>query len=302
MKLGYPCLNLSLDCTSAGTFRLASYSRERVLEVGNRNLDCLKEMLLYNIEHQLLFFRISANIIPFASHPVMDVDWAYELRDKFKDIKQLIAAHNIRISIHAHAAVWVTSPKETTYDNSLRELMYNAQLLDLLGLDESSKLQIHMGSFFGDKEATFDRFAERYAAMPESLKRRLVMENTERFFRLPECLEMHKLTGMPILFDTLHHVIGDTGESFREAMQLASATWRPKDGIPMIDFSSQNVEKKVGAHATTLDPGEFANFLAETDGIDYDVMFEIKDKETSANKAVEVARSDSRFTGLPLPG
>lgn len=205
----------------------------------------------------------------------------------------------MRISMHAHASVWPAAQKETTYINSLRELEYNAKFLDLLELDATHKIQVHMGSFFGDKDATFDRFTERYAAMPQTVRKRLVIENTERYYTLPDCLELSGKIGIPILFDTLHHVVAGTGESFREAMQLAGATWdKQQDGIPMIDFSSQNVEKRIGAHAETLEPVDFDSFLKETEGLDYDVMFEIKDKETSALKAVGVAKDDPRFVGL----
>ena len=42
-------------------------------------------------------------------------------------------------------------------------------------------------------------------------------------------------------------------------------------------------------------------FLEQSRPFDFDVMLEIKDKETSALKAVEIARTDERFVAAGGP-
>jgi hypothetical protein len=70
------------------------------------------------------------------------------------------------------------------------------------------------------------------------------------------------------------------------------------DGIPMVDYSSQQVGKHQRAHAETIDKGNFKNFLSLTALFDFDIMLEIKDKEKSALSAIEIAHHDSLiYTG-----
>lgn len=75
MKLGYPCINRSIGCKANTTFRLTSYSRENLISKVKNNLYCLRKILEFNMQHTLLFFRISSDFIPFASHPICKYDW-----------------------------------------------------------------------------------------------------------------------------------------------------------------------------------------------------------------------------------
>ena len=72
-------------------------------------------------------------------------------------------------------------------------------------------------------------------------------------------------------------------------------TWKGKDGIPMIDYSSQEPGRRVGAHAMHIVEEDFRQFITETMPADFDIMLEIKDKEKSALSALDIARDDSRL-------
>ncbi len=57
----------------------------------------------------------------------------------------------------------------------------------------------------------------------------------------------------------------------------------------MVDYSSQQSGKKKGKQPETLDPEHFKDLLNLTSSFDYDLMVEVKDKEQSALKAIEIA-------------
>jgi len=295
MKIGYPCINLTVGCVSSKTFRLGSYSENRLIDAVENNLNCLQKILSFNVEKEMLFFRISSEIVPFASHPVCKFKWEKRFKEVFHNIGSFIKVNNIRISMHPDQFTLINSIDEMVYNRSIEELKYHVKILDLLGLDTSAKVQIHVGGVYNDKRESIKRFVRRYKRLSKRIKRRLVIENDDRLYNLEDCLSIHEEAGIPILFDVFHHAIYNSGESVPEALERFSKTWEKNDGIPMIDYSSQQVGERRGNHAKTIDIDDFKKFLIQTKGFDFDVMLEIKDKENSALKAVEAALADRRF-------
>lgn len=86
MKIGYPCINTSIGCTANSTFRLKNYSEENMVEKINNNLDCLEKILNYNVEKGFLFFRISSDLVPFASHPICTFNWRGYFKKRFREM------------------------------------------------------------------------------------------------------------------------------------------------------------------------------------------------------------------------
>lgn len=296
MKIGYPCINESLDCSSSRTFRLASYSEERLITAVEQNLACLQRILEYNVQHGLLFFRLTSGLVPFASHEVNKYNWQEHFKMTLRRLGNYIKSNNLRISMHPDQFVVLNSPNAQTVKNSIAELVYQGSILDLMGLDTTAKLQIHGGGAYGDKPSALSRFAEVYhTQLPDAVKARLCVENDDRTYTLRDCLYLHDLTGMPIIFDNLHHECVNNGEPMREAVQMAAATWQPgKDGILMMDYSSQATGERKGKHTQSIQEQLFHDFLAETEGLDMDIMLEIKDKEESAHKALKLAKAMGR--------
>jgi len=286
LRIGYPCINRSIGCTSGRTFRLASYSEKRLVETVAQNLDCLEAVLRWNVANGIGFFRITSDLVPLASHPVCTYDWAGHFRDRFRLLGRLVRRHRMRVSMHPDQFVLLNALDVRIVESSVRELAYHARVLDLMGLPAGAKLQIHVGGVYGDKPASIGRFVERYRSLPVPIRRRLVVENDDRCYTVADCLEVNRLTGVPVLFDVFHHRVNSSGESVPEALRLCAATWRKRDGLPMVDYSSQEPGQRRGRHAEHIDGRDFRRFLAQTRGINCDVMLEIKDKEKSALEAV----------------
>jgi len=294
MRIGYPTLNWDIGCTANKTFRLASYSEQRFRATVDANMTCLDRILRHNVEVGLLFFRISSDIIPFASHSVLSVDWKSEYSARLAALGDYVKEHDMRISMHPDQFIVVNSPKPDVVTRSIADLEWQADLLDLMELDAGAKVQIHVGGVYGDKKNATGRFISTYNALSKKVRDRLVIENDHRSYTLSDCMDIHERCGVPVVFDSFHHACLNKGESTWDALVSAMSTWKRRDGVPMTDYSSQEPGMAAGTHARTIDQEDFAHYLEETDGLDFDIMLEIKDKEQSARVALQIARSKGR--------
>jgi UV DNA damage endonuclease len=296
MRIGYPCINRTIDCTANSTFRLKSYSETRLKQTVKNNLDCLIRILQFNLEYKLFFFRISSDMVPFASHPINKFNWQGHFQEEFEEIGEFINKNRMRISMHPDQFTLINSIKEDIFERSKNELKYHAEILDLLKLDASAKIQIHVGGAYGEKEKSTERFITRFSKLDDSIIRRLVVENDDRLYNLNDCLKINARTQIPILFDVFHHKLNNSGNlTIEESFKLAKKTWHEKrDGIPMVDYSSQEPNGPPRQHSETINIEDFDLFLKQTQQFDFDVMLEIKDKEKSAIEAITLALKDWR--------
>lgn len=164
-----------------------------------------------------------------------------------------------------------------------------------MGLAPSAKVQVHVGGVYGDKPAGIDRFVKQYDLLDTAIQDRLVIENDERLYTLSDCLAIHERTGIPVIADAFHHSLLNNGEHFFSLLDPVRKAWKAADGIPMVDYSSQEPGRCVGAHAGHIVAEDFRQFLKETLPADFDIMLEIKDKEKSALAALALARDDPRL-------
>ncbi len=295
MRIGYPCINLSIDCSPGKGFRLASYSDERLTASVDNNLACLERILAFNAAHNILFFRITSDLVPFASHPVCRFDWRHHYAEQFAAIGRAVRSSGMRVTMHPDQFILINSPRSDVFERSVAELRYHCDVLDLMGMDATCKVQIHAGGAYGDKDASTRRFAERYGGLDERITKRLVVENDERLFNIADCLTVHELTGVPLVLDTFHHELFNSGEGVGKALGATAATWDGKDGLPIVDYSDQDPDGRRGKHAQSFDPQRLRALLRETAAIDFDLMLEVKDKERSAIEALKLAKDDKRL-------
>ncbi|MCS7286826.1 MAG: UV DNA damage repair endonuclease UvsE [Anaerolineae bacterium] len=288
MRIGYPCINLSVGCRPTRTIRLANLSWDRLRDVIAGNLACLERILIWNAERGLLFFRITSDLIPLASHPANNFPWYEEFAPDFARIGQLIRTVGMRISMHPGQYTLLNSQRPEVVEAAHRDLAYHARVLDLLGLDQTAKIQIHIGGLYRNKEASLERFVREVDRLDPAVRARLVVENDERFFNLDDCLRVSAKTGLPVLLDVFHREVNPDERTLSEALAAAAATWSSGDGPPMVDYSSPLPGGRPGTHAHTLDENHFIQFLRESRPHNFDLMLEVKDKERSALRALKI--------------
>lgn len=90
MKIGYACTPLKIPSKTTKSFIIKNYSEDLLINCISSNLKSLIDILNYNISNEIFLFRISSDIVPFASHEINTFDWEKYFKDDFYKIGNLI--------------------------------------------------------------------------------------------------------------------------------------------------------------------------------------------------------------------
>lgn len=253
-----------------------------MLDTARINLESLKQIVLWNHQHNIHLFRITSQLIPFGSHPVNSGIWKKKLQIQFQEIGKIILDSGMRVSMHPGQYTVLNSPTENTYQNALADLDYHSTILDSFGLDHTHRIVLHGGGGYGNKEKSLQVLAERIKKLPQTIYMRLSLENDDVVFTAEEILKVCMLTKIPGVLDVFHHRIlpGNHPLSITELIDLYKNTWSSPER-QKIHYSNQNELKLRGAHADSISVEEFNNFYSIVKDMDLDIMLEVKDKEQS---------------------
>ena len=288
LRVGYACVNTRLPSASR-TVRLANATPERLRELVAANLEALEAILRWNAVHEIRVFRVSSETVPFGSHEANELRWWEELAGPLASIGDLVRAEGMSLSTHPGQYTVLGSGNPAFVSSSLAEIEYHARLLSALGVDRSHKIVIHLGGAYGDRPAALERFAAACERLSDDGRRRLVLENDERW-SLEEVLAVSKRLGAPVVFDAFHHELRPSLPELgvREAVLRAGETWGADDGRQEVHFSTQADGKRSGAHSETVDLEAFARVAAVVGDLPLDCILEVEDKEVSVRRAMSL--------------
>lgn len=300
MSFGYACLHIGSEKTRQKSIRLKNASDENLRRIISSNLDALENILDYNSKNEIALFRISSDIIPFGSHPESSFDWRNEFRERLVQIGEQIKESGARVSMHPGQYTVLNSPSEETAQRAATDLLYHCGFLDSLGCGGSCKIVLHIGGVYSEKKTSAERFIKRYEELEDSIKRRLVIENDDRAYNINDVLDISNRTGIPVVFDNLHHELNKPGEDIGlyEWIGECAKTWGKDDGTQKIHYSQSSRDAKRGAHSQFTRTDEFLAFYSGLGQKTPDIMLEVKDKNLSCVKCSLLAKTDIRVKDL----
>lgn len=263
------------------------------------NLEDLKLVLKWNEENNHRFFRISSEIFPFWSHPEL----GYELEELPKgdliikllsEIGDYATKHNHRLTTHPGPFNVLASPTEEVVKKAVIDLDCHSKMFDYMGFEPScyNKINIHVGGAYGEPLEALKRFCDNFYLLHPNTQARLTVENDDRanLFSTKDLYEyVHKVIGIPIVFDYHHHIFNTGGLSEKEALVLAMSTW-PDNIIPVVHYSeSKNIH--LGQDVPTPAHSDVVYGPIKLYGNIIDIMVEAKHKE-KALLTLEVIEQD----------
>lgn len=299
MKIGYACLTVGVKETGFRTCIMKNATEEKLLEIIEHNLNSLENIIDYNIKNNVKLFRISSDLIPFGSSDINMISWWDYFQSKLSLIGKKIKDSGIRISMHPGQYTILNSPKEDVVRKAIEDLNYHNRVLTSLEANSQNKIILHIGGVYGDKEEAIKRFIHNFGLLSDGIKERLVIENDDKSYNIDEVLKIGKKLNIPVVYDNLHNEIlsFDNTKDDYYWINECSKTWKKEDGVQKIHYSQQNHDKRPGAHSTTIGIEKFKGFIDKLDQ-DIDIMLEVKDKNLSAVKCINLISKDGQIKSL----
>lgn len=295
-NIGYCCINLSIN---EGRSKKEQISVNRgmvkktfetkglnyVSELCLKNIDDFHKILEWNIKNNIFVYRMSSDMFPcIGFYKLEDLPNFDIISKKLKRIGDFSKENSIRLSFHPSHFCILASEKEVVVKNAIDELDKHAQIMDLMGLDQSTyyPINIHINTTKPTREEAVLRFCNQFQNISESCKKRLVVENddgpnqysTKMLYDL-----VYSKIGIPITHDFHHHHYGPQDLSQEEALILALSTWKTK---AMTHMSSSKKLEDIGSVATAH--ADYIYEKIETFGLEFDIEIEAKHKDLAVIK------------------
>ncbi len=265
------------------------------------SLEYLSAIFDYLEKSGIAMYRMSSDLAPYATHPDL-VQFHNQVKESKKELKQAGARArelNLRLSFHPSQFIVLNSPDATLRDKSIWDLRVQAEILERMELGPEAVLVIHAGGSYGDNPSGIDRWCATWDKLPERVKARLVLENDDLRYSAAEVLEIHRRTGVRLIFDLQHFwCLNPEGLELIPTVEKFIKTW-PTGVRPKIHLSSPRTElrevkrknRKTGrketvllapvwtGHADFVHPFEFISFLRSVPHLEFDIMIEAKGKD-----------------------
>lgn len=297
VRLGYVAIALNLkNVTSSSTLTYARYDKlnendriDKLKSVTYSNIKSLEEILKYNINNNIHFYRLTSNLIPLATHPQVMWDYKKYFKNDLEYIGNMIKKSNMRVDFHPDQFNVINSAKKNVVESTLVNLNTAVDILDLLNYKEG-KLVIHIGSSQGGKEESINRFISNFNEFPKRIQERLILENDDKVFTANDVLNICKKIKVPMVLDIHHHNCKNNDEKIEGLLVDIFDTWKSESLPPKIHFSTPREFENDRKHADYIKADDFMKFLymaKERVNKDFDVMIEAKKKDQALFKLID---------------
>lgn len=289
IRLGYVAISKTLEDISYNhTITYTHYSKlskeEQFFKLNNlinTNLDNLLQVLKYNLQNKICFFRFSHNLIPLATHKDVHFDYIIPYKEKWEKIGKFIKTHSMRIDSHPDQFCVLNSINSDTIKQSVKMLEFEYRIYQAMKID--GHVILHIGSSVPDKKSAMKRFCDTYSKLPKEIQKMILLENDDKTFTAEETLHLCETLHIPMVLDYHHHLCNHEKKDIKPILERILNTWKDTSLPPKMHFSSPKSKKEKRAHNTIIDAHKFISFLELLSSYnqDIDIMLECKGKDES---------------------
>ena len=251
------------------------------------NFKNFENVLKYNYDNKIKFYRMTHTMFPLLTHPNVNIDYKEVFKDDFKRLKESISKYNIRIDTHPDEFCLLTSEKNNVTLNSIKILKFHLEIFKLLGIN--GKCILHIGSSKPTKEEALNRFKINYNKLPNELKNLIILENDDKTYTVTDTLLISEELNISMVLDYHHYICNhEKNERLDKLLPRIIKTWENTNLNPKMHFSCSLNSKQKRNHSTYLNYNSFIKFLKLLKPLntDIDVMLEAKGKDEALFRLV----------------
>lgn len=261
INLGYCCVSVlheELKCSRASTKTyLEKMNPEKrhdyLVDKAKANIDDLIALLKQNHKEEIMAYRVPEQIVP-----QIDLGY-YSLEDVRSDLERAGKVANdlgMQLSSHPSQYFVLNSLREEVVARTIASLNAFADMFALMKLDKVPNLTLHLGMKNGYEtpDKAVQVFADNYKRLNENARKYLVIENDHVSFTVEECMKLHEMIHIPVVFDNKHYEWNPGELEFDEAVGMALETWGSR--IPKLHLSSDKEGKK-HAHSDYIELSDY---------------------------------------------
>lgn len=295
-RIGYCCISLGINeglskkqeiLVNRGMVKKTFESKglPYVSELIINNLKDTIKILDYNIKNNIKIYRLSSDSFPWMSeYNFMELPNFNTIKNLLLDIGNKVKTNDLRVSYHPGPFNVLASENNTVVKKTIFELNQHAELMDLMGLDQTTyyPINIHINTTKKTRELAAKRFCDNFNLLSESCKKRLTIENDDKLSQYSVKILydlIHKNIGIPIVFDQLHFKLGPQDLSMEESLRLALSTWKTK---PLTHMASS--AKNENPNGLERSHADYIYEKIETFGLIFDTEIESKAKDLAVLK------------------
>jgi UV DNA damage endonuclease len=298
IRLGYVAISMRLpDSSPNKTVTLKSLEKidkkmwnSKVEKISKLNIANTMRIIRYNDAYGIKLYRLTSKIVPLATHrELSNWDWKTDLKNDFKELGKCIKETSMRVSTHPDHFTLLNSPRSEVLEASIKDLDYHCSMFELMELDSSYKMVLHIGGVYKNKEESIKRFYDGFNILEERIKSRIILENDDKMFNAADVLKISNELGVPMVLDVHHDKCNPSPYEVRDIIKDVFATWRGEKFPPKVHLSSPKSEKDFRSHHDFINLDDFALFINKSKEAnqDVDVMIEAKMKDSAVFKLIE---------------
>jgi UV DNA damage endonuclease len=261
------------------------YSSSQIEAVWYNNANELYKILKRVNNEGIKVFRVSSSLFPLYD-ALPQLLHNSSVKSVLAEAGKFALENNIRITTHPDQFVVLSSNRDDVINNSIRMLEHHSWVFDQMGLPASPYYAINI---HGGVKGNCAKLVDSIYKLSANCKSRLTLENDESSYNVNDLYTVHYQTGVPIVFDTHHHVFNDGGISIDDGLKLAISTWNVK---PLTHLSNTEPELVNGNFKDRRKHSYYIHYIPECQRLannngTIDVEVEAKGKNLSIFKMIK---------------